>query len=86
MINPENCNCRWESTPPSFVFDQMNKDCEKRAEILDRAILILRSMKKWETLAQEAMTETEPKKALELYEEARTEAIRTGDMKGDHDE
>ncbi len=41
----DNCNCRWESTPESFLWDQMNEDCEKRAVILDRAISILRGVK-----------------------------------------
>ena len=38
----ENCNCKWEATPASWLYEQMNKDCEKRAVILDRAISVLR--------------------------------------------
>ena len=43
----ENCNVRWSDTPDGgdsskWLFKQMNKDCEKRAEILDRAIVILK--------------------------------------------
>ena len=37
-------------------------------------------MKKWEKLAQEAMLESDPRKALDLYNEARREAIKAGDM------
>lgn len=37
-------------------------------------------MKKWEKLAQKALLEPDPKKALELYNEAKAEAIKAGDM------
>jgi len=37
----ENCNCKWESHPPSWIWDSMNEASEKRAVILDRAIAIL---------------------------------------------
>ena len=42
-------------------------------------------MKKWEQLAQQAMLEPDPKKALEIYNEARREAIKAKAMKGDDD-
>lgn len=41
----ENCNVRWSDTkgePLSLIFGQVNKACEERAEILDRAIEVLR--------------------------------------------
>lgn len=38
-------------------------------------------MKKWEKLTQEAMLEPDPKKALDLYREAKKEAVKSGDMK-----
>ena len=38
----ENCNCRWASSTDGQAMNplciKMNDDCEKRAEILDRAI------------------------------------------------
>jgi len=37
-------------------------------------------MKYWEKLAQKAMLEPDPKKALDLYNEARAEAIKAKDM------
>ena len=37
----ENCNVKWVAEPPSTLVDMMNADCDKRAEILDRAIAIL---------------------------------------------
>jgi len=40
----------------------------------------------WERLAQKAMLEPDPKKALDLYNEARAEAIKAKAMEGDDDE
>ena len=42
----ENCNVIWSDTSDgdktsNWVLQQMNDDCQKRAEILDRAIAIL---------------------------------------------
>lgn len=37
----ENCNVKWVAEPPNPLVDIMNTDCDKRAEILDRAILML---------------------------------------------
>ena len=41
----ENCNVRWEvhglDEERSRVYDLMNDDCERRAEILDKAIALL---------------------------------------------
>ena len=43
----ENCNCRWASSTDGQAMNplciKMNDDCEKRAEILDRAIEKLKS-------------------------------------------
>ena len=45
-----------------------------------------REMKLWEKLAQKALSEPDPKKALELFEQAKVEAIKAGDMKGGDNE
>lgn len=38
----ENCNCKWASTnEPNELLNLMNDDCNRRAEILDKAIVIL---------------------------------------------
>ena len=41
----ENCNVRWEvhglGEGENQLYDTMNADCERRAEILDRAIALL---------------------------------------------
>ena len=36
-----NCNSKWIAEPSNIVYDQMNEDQDKRAEILDRAIKLL---------------------------------------------
>ena len=36
-----NCDTKWIASPPNKVYDQMNEDQVKRAEILDRAIKVL---------------------------------------------
>lgn len=41
-----NCDCRFVSEPYSILVDLMNKDCDKRAKILDRALEILRMYSK----------------------------------------
>ena len=42
-------------------------------------------MQKWEELAQQALLERDIGKSLEIFEEAKTEAIRAGVMEGDND-
>lgn len=37
-----NCNCKWEAIPESEFVDFMNKLQDERAEILDKAIKILK--------------------------------------------
>ena len=41
----DNCNTRWEvhglDEDKSRIYDMMNEHCEQRAEILDRAIVLL---------------------------------------------
>jgi hypothetical protein len=37
----QNCDARWVSTEPNVLIDMMNKHCERRAEILDKAIAVL---------------------------------------------
>ena len=45
MAYRENCNVRWEvhglGGDESRVYDMMNADCERRAEILERTIALL---------------------------------------------
>ena len=36
-----NCNSKWIAEPSNIVYDKMNEDQDKRAEILDRAIEVL---------------------------------------------
>lgn len=38
-----NCDVRWKFTPPSELCDILNANCELRAEILDRAIALLKA-------------------------------------------
>ena len=40
-VHRENCNCEWISNVDNPIIQQMNQDCRKRAEILDKAIKIL---------------------------------------------
>uniref|UniRef100_A0A6M3L3B3 Uncharacterized protein n=1 Tax=viral metagenome TaxID=1070528 RepID=A0A6M3L3B3_9ZZZZ len=37
----EDCNCKWSSDTENALIRMMNEMCDKRAEILDRAIEIL---------------------------------------------
>jgi len=37
----ENCNCKWVTGKSDPLLDEMNDDCDKRAEILDDAIRVL---------------------------------------------
>jgi len=37
----ENCNCRWGGDLDNPLIKAMNEDCDKRAEILDKAIRTL---------------------------------------------
>jgi hypothetical protein len=37
----ENCNAKWSASPSNILYDKMNEDQDKRAEILDRAIEVL---------------------------------------------
>lgn len=37
----ENCNCKWEAVPNDPFVELMNKHCDLRAKLLDRAIEVL---------------------------------------------
>lgn len=41
----ENCNCKWASEEPNPTVDLMNAACDKRAALLDRAMVILKEAK-----------------------------------------
>ena len=38
----DNCNCKWKDSLSNPIYDVMNKHQDERAEILDKAIVLLK--------------------------------------------